>query len=649
MALGGRIRDDDIAAVKERTRIEDVVGDQVALRRAGTGSLKGLCPFHDEKTPSFHVRPALGLYHCFGCGEGGDVIAFVMAVDHLSFAEAVERLAARAGVELHRDESGSGPVRPAVGQRQRLVDANAVAAQYYTEQLLLPAAAAGRELLARRGFDRAAAERFGLGFAPRGGEELLRHLRGRGYTEEELLTAGLAARSGSGRLYDRFRGRLLWPIRDLTGDVVGFGARRLFDDDRIEAKYLNTPDTPLYRKSHVLYGVDLAKREIARQRRVVVVEGYTDVMACHLAGVTTAVATCGTAFGEDHARIVRRLLGDSGTVGAGGKVVFTFDGDAAGQKAAQRAYAADQQFVARTFVAVAPDGQDPCELRQVAGNDAVSELVERAEPLFEFVIRSRMAGFDLDTEEGRLAALDAAAPVVAGIKDRHLQDRYAVGLDKWAGILNERLVRDRVRLAARRARQGPGGPGGRGGPVGPGGPSGPGGSSGPGGPREHGPVPFAAPGPTDPVTQAEEHALACALQQPELVGESFDALGEDAFTVPAHRVIHDVIVAAGGASGAKGRELTATVRELAPSTVGPLVLRLAMSELPVTEAGWPRFAAAVVARLGEMEASRAVLRLRRRLHRLDEGREAEEYRQVSRELHEATLRQRALREKAEAS
>ena len=344
-----RIRREDVDHVRERTHIEEVIGEHVTLKAAGIGSMKGLCPFHDEKTPSFNVRPPLGRWHCFGCDEGGDVIAFLQRIDHLTFAEAVERLAAGLGYSLrYEDDDGRGPARrEQVGQRQRLVEAHRTAAEYYADQLATsPDALAGRRFLAERGFDRDAAVRFGVGFAPRSGEALLRHLRGRAFTEDELVTSGLAGRGQRG-LYDRFRGRLVWPIRDLAGDVVGFGARRLFEDDRIEAKYLNTPDTVLYKKSQVLYGLDLAKREVARLRKVVVVEGYTDVMACHLSGVETAVATCGTAFGADHIRIVRRLIGDDGS-NARAEVVFTFDGDAAGQKAALRAFEEDQRFVAQT-------------------------------------------------------------------------------------------------------------------------------------------------------------------------------------------------------------------------------------------------------------------------------------------------------------
>src|SRR5215470_1460239 len=444
-----RIRQDDVDQVRESVRIEEVIAEHVALKPAGVGSLKGLCPFHDERTPSFNVRPQVGRYHCFGCGEGGDVIDFVQKVVHRSFPEAVERLAARIGHTLRYEDEGGGrgPARRDHGQRQRLVEANRVAAAFYAEQLASsPDAVAGRKFLADRGFDRDAADRFGVGFAPRSGEAVLKHLRGKGFTEEELQAGGLAGRGPRG-LYDRFRGRLVWPIRDVVGDVVGFGARRLFDDDRIEAKYLNTPETAIYKKSQVLYGVDLAKREIARSRQVVVVEGYTDVMACHLAGVQTAVATCGTAFGADHIRIVRRLLGDDA---AAGQVVFTFDGDEAGQQAALRAFEEDQRFVAQTWIAVARGGMDPCELRQAHGDEAVRELIAERTPLFEFAVRATIGRLDLDTAEGRVAGLRAAAPVVAAIRDPALRPEYARRLAGWLGMEVE-PVRQAVAQAGRDA------------------------------------------------------------------------------------------------------------------------------------------------------------------------------------------------------
>src|SRR4051812_37291238 len=344
--------------------------------------MKGLCPFHDEKSPSFHVTPSRGLFHCFGCQEGGDVIAFVQKIDHLSFTEAIERLAARANIELHYEQGGAAP-RQQQGERQRLISAHAAAAEFYAEQLAAPEARVGREFLAQRGFDQAAAEQFSVGFAPDDWDQLVRHLRGRGFSDKELLLGGLA-REGQRGPIDRFRGRLLWPIRDITGDVIGFGARRLLESDPVQAKYLNTPDSPLYKKSTVLYGVDRAKREIARRRQAVVVEGYTDVMACHLAGVPTAVASCGTAFGADHIKVLRRLLMDQDEFR--GEVIFTFDADTAGRKAALRAFADDQKFVAQTFIAIAPEGLDPCDLRLQRGDTAVRDVVAQRVPMFEFAI-----------------------------------------------------------------------------------------------------------------------------------------------------------------------------------------------------------------------------------------------------------------------
>jgi DNA primase len=692
-----RIRREDVDHVRERARIEEVVGEHVTLKSAGVGSLKGLCPFHDEKTASFHVRPQVGLWHCFGCGKGGDVISFVQEVDHLGFTEAVELLAARLGYQLHyEDDDGRGVVRrDQVGQRQRLVEANRAAAEYYADQLGSAGdAVEARRFLAERGFDREAAARFGVGFASRAGDAVLRHLRGRGFTEEDLVASGLAARSHRG-LYDRFRGRLVWPIRDVTSEVVGFGARRLFDNDRIEAKYLNTPETAVYKKSQVLYGVDLAKREIARERRAVVVEGYTDVMACHLSGVGTAIATCGTAFGADHARIVRRLLGDDRSIGQGGalggQVVFTFDGDEAGRKAALRAFEDDQRFVAQTFVAIAEHGMDPCELRQHYGPEAVRRLVESRHPLFEFAIRSTLAQLDLDTAEGRVQALRAAAPVVARIKDSALRPEYARLLAGWLGMDVEPVAR-----AVAQAGRG-GGPGGRAtetrgvtatapqgdragevsrdtgsgvrSPVR--GRTGAGSAVPDGRGRGEGPVrngweaarrgggdvdaasdatlpAVSAPHPRDPVARVEREALECMLQVPALVpADEAEALSDTAFEVPAYRAIHHALRAAGGVAQARKVSGTAwieAVHEQAPLAVAPLVTELAVTPLPAdSDEALARYAESVVLRLAEVEITRQIGMRRSRVQRLDPDDPAA--RQAFADLLAAEARRRALRDR----
>ncbi|MFT4137058.1 DNA primase [Microbacterium sp.] len=438
-----RIRQADVDEVKARTNIADIIGERVALKSAGVGSLKGLCPFHDERSPSFHVRPQVGYYHCFGCGESGDVYSFLRAMDHLSFTEAVERLAARIGYTLHYED---GAAAPETSGRTRLYAAHTSAAAFFRAQLATPEAEAGRRFLGERGFDAGAAAHFGVGYAPRGWSGLTAAMRAEGYTEEELLAAGLVS-AGQRGAYDRFRGRLVWPIRDVTGQTIGFGARRLYDDDK-GPKYLNTPETAIYKKAQVLYGLDLAKKDISRAHRVVVVEGYTDVMACHLAGVATAVATCGTAFGSDHITVLRRIMGDDT---AGGEVIFTFDPDAAGQKAALRAFGDEKRFAAQTYVAVAPDGLDPCDLRLERGDAAVRSIFETKAPMFEFVIDQRLAGFDLATVEGQVGALRSAAPIVADIRDRALRPGYTRVLARKLGLdLGE--VRSAVERASRQTR-----------------------------------------------------------------------------------------------------------------------------------------------------------------------------------------------------
>ncbi|MEO7421455.1 MAG: DNA primase [Ornithinibacter sp.] len=570
--MTGRIRAEDVTRVKERTSIEDVVRDHVTLRPAGVGSLKGLCPFHDEKTPSFTVRPSVGSYHCFGCGEGGDVLSFVQKVEHLTFAESVERLAGKLGLELSY-EDGDGPRRDgaSLGKRSRLLEAHRVAQEFY-EGLLLDTGRvegrAGRDFLRERGFDSAAAQRFGVGFAPRDGEALTRHLRERGFTEDEMVGGGLSGR-GSRGLYDRFRGRLVWPIRDTTGDTVGFGARRLFEDDRIAAKYLNTSETPIYKKSSVLYGLDAAKKAISTGRRAVVVEGYTDVMAAHLAGVEEAVATCGTAFGVDHIKILRRIMRDEADVSPA-RVVFTFDGDAAGQKAAMRAFGEDQRWAAQSFVAVAPDGMDPCDLRLAKGDAAIRALVDGAVPMFEFAVRTTIARFDLDTAEGRVEAMKAVAPIIGSIRDTSLRPEYTRTVSGWLGIEVEQLATAVKRAGRLRTDDAPEQ------------------SRTPAGTDE---VPEPGPGEgatlpvpdlRDPLVFAERQLLQALVQYPQQFDASAIAdLPTDALTAPAHRAVLDGIqIADLSVRGRSEAAWVTAVTEGAPVAVRGLVTELSVAPLP---------------------------------------------------------------------
>ncbi|MBN9201184.1 MAG: DNA primase [Microbacterium sp. SCN 70-18] len=435
--MAGRIRQADVEEVKARTDIADIIGERVALRPAGVGSMKGLCPFHDERSPSFNVRPQAGFYHCFGCGESGDVYSFLRRMDHLSFSEAVEKLAGRIGYALHYEDGGAAPDTTG---RTRLYAANAAAAEYFRGQLSSGEAEIARRFLGERGFDAGAAAHFGVGYAPRGWSGVLTALREKGFRDDELSAAGLVSQGQRG-VYDRFRGRVVWPIRDVTGQVIGFGARRLHEDDN-GPKYLNTPETAVYRKANVLYGLDLAKRDISREHRVVVVEGYTDVMACHLAGITTAIATCGTAFGADHISVLRRVMGDDS---AAGEVIFTFDPDAAGQKAALRAFADAKRFNAQTYVATGPEGLDPCDLRLQRGDGAVRAMVTTKAPMVEFVIGQRISGFDLASVEGRVGALRVAAPVVAELRDPLLQPEYVRVLARRLGMDTEDVRREVTR------------------------------------------------------------------------------------------------------------------------------------------------------------------------------------------------------------
>jgi len=612
--VAGLIREEDIAEVREKARIDEVVSSYVTLSRAGGGALKGLCPFHDEKTPSFHVNPGRG-FHCFGCGEGGDVIAFVQKIEGLGFVEAVERLADSYGVQLRYTE-GERPAKRESGLRPRLLDAHRAAAAYYREQLETPDALVGRQFLDERGFDRDAAETFGVGFAPRAGDSLYKHLRQKGFTDAELVTGGLAGEGRTGH-YDRFRGRLLWPIRETNGDVIGFGARRLFDDDRLEAKYLNTSETPIYKKSQVLYGIDLARRDIARSSQAVVVEGYTDVMACHLSGVPTAVATCGTAFGEDHARVLRRLLNDHEEFR--GEVIFTFDGDEAGQRAALKAFGGDEQFVGQTYVAIEPDGLDPCDVRVQKGDAAVRELVARRIPLYRFVLGNVVRRYDLDRADGRIDALREAAKLVSSIRDRSKVDAFARELAGMVGVDMEE-ARAEVRRAAGRHKV----------------------------PAESRPAQVASdlPDLREPRFGLERETLKLLVQHPESFGSATDDVDANDFTHPTYRAVWETVVAAGGPSSAPpGEAWLAKLQAGVPDETAAHALS-ALAVEPIIKEPTTDYAVVHVARLQELTAMRRIAEVKSRLQRTNPVEHPAEYNRMFGELVALEQQRRALREKA---
>ncbi|MBM7415259.1 MULTISPECIES: DNA primase [Nocardiaceae] len=599
--MAGRIPERDVAAIRERTRIEDIVGEYVALKAPRGDSMSGLCPFHDEKNPSFHVRPNHGTFHCFGCGEGGDVYTFLQKIEHITFVESVEQLADRLNYSISYEGGGTSVQRDR-GTRSRLVAANAAAQQFYAEQLGSSEAQAARDYLTQRNFDAAAAKEFGCGFAPSGWDTLTKHLLNKGFEFKELEAAGLS-REGKRGPMDRFHRRLLWPIRNLSGDVIGFGARKIFDDDTMPGKYVNTPETLLYKKSQVLFGLDLAKKDIAKGHQAVVVEGYTDVMAMHLAGVKTAVASCGTAFGDEHLALLRRLLMDDKFWR--GEIIYTFDGDSAGQAAAMKAFSGDQKLAGQTFIAVAPDGMDPCDLRLEKGDAAVRDLVARRTPLFEFAIRGALSECDLDTAEGQVEALRRTVPMVAQMKDRALRDNYAARLSGWVGWIDERMVVNRVREEAAKIAKG-GAPAPLRRPV-----------------RsteteKAAPVGPAHPARNDPTLWPQREALKAVMQHPGIAGSVFDSLPHETFGHPAYAAVSEAVREAGGtAAGLGGGEwLDAVGKKAEPKGLRSLVTELAVEAMPISDEATPRYISGVLARLQEVWVGRQVAELKSKLQRM---------------------------------
>jgi DNA primase len=632
--MAGRILDKSIQEVRERARIDDIVGQYVTLRSAGGGSYKGLCPFHDEKSPSFNVNPSRGFFHCFGCGAGGDVFDFVQRIDGLSFLETVERLAEKLGVRLEREEGGAAPERrgPARG---KLVEAHKIAAEFFAEQLLTPAALPARRFLAERSFDQAAAQLFGVGFAPMDGKSLLNHLRGRGFSQEELVVGGLVRQSG----WDVFSGRVVWPIRESSGDVIGFGARKLFDDDRISGKYINTSETPIYKKNQVLYGIDLAREGMRKSGQAVVVEGYTDVMACHLSGITTAVATCGTAFTPDHGKVVRRFMADFSQ--SSGEVVFTFDGDSAGQAAAMKVFAGDQEFLSQTYVAVAPDGLDPCDLRLQQGEEAVRELIAGRQPLYRFVLRNVVATHDLDRADGRIDALREGARLVSSVRDRSKVDAFARELAQLVGADPGDALREVRRVQGRDQGRGQERPQGRRQQAEPAA----------GAPAAPAPVRAVMPDPRDPRLSLERETLKVFVQHPVAVGRLTAEIAPDDFTHPAYRAVWQLIAAAGGpGAGANDPAWASRLGGAAGSPeLSAVISALAVEALPSRRDPDAAYVAEHVIRLREATLQRRIAEVHSRLQRADPAVDPEGYRALFAELAELEQRRRTLRSPLEGT
>ena len=630
----GRIPDSDIEAIRQRAPLDEIVGEYVQLKPAGHDSLKGLSPFKDERTPSFHVRPAHGYYHCFSTGKGGDVFSFLMEMEQLSFPEAVEAVADHIGYHINYQGGSTGARNVDRGTRQRLLAANKVAHEYFREQLETEDAAPAREMLLKRGFSRELIYDFECGYAPHAWDPMTKHLLRKGFEVQELIDAGLSSMGKRGPI-DKFRGRLIWPIKDTAGNVIGFGARKLYEDDRL-GKYINTQDTLLYHKSKVLFGIDKAKKNIAEKHQTVVVEGYTDVMAMHAAGVDTAVATCGTAFGGDHMSLIRRLMLDDSFFR--GELIYTFDGDEAGRKAAMRAFETDAEFGAQSFVAVAPDGMDPCDLRLSRGDGALRDLVASRVPVYEFVIESLLQDYSLDSAEGRVQALRRTVPVVATISDKVLQQEYARRLAGWVGWPNPDEVLEQVRAEAKKpkkqkrapkdpARAAGAGAAGGGATVGPD-------SS---GAQSEILIP---PRPDDPVLWPQREALKLALQHPAAAGNYFDGINPDAFTHDAYHQVREAITAAGGcaragaaAAGASGSSapgapdasnfLAAVAGEMRDYAGRNFVSELAVE--PIHADDLYEYADSVLSRLQETRVGQQIAQLKSQLQRMRPSDDEEAY------------------------
>ncbi|MDN8626562.1 DNA primase [Corynebacterium ureicelerivorans] len=613
----GRIPDSDIEAIRQRAPLDEIVGEYVQLKPAGHDSLKGLSPFKDERTPSFHVRPAHGYYHCFSTGKGGDAFSFMMEMEQLTFPEAVEAVADHIGYHINYQGGSTGARQVDRGTRQRLLAANKAAHDYFREQLETADAAPARDLLLQRGFSRELIYDFECGYAPRGWDPMTKHLLRKGFEVQELIDAGLSSMGKRGPI-DKFRGRLIWPIKDTAGNVIGFGARKLFDDDPL-GKYINTQDTLLYHKSKVLFGIDKAKKNIAEKHQTVVVEGYTDVMAMHAAGVDTAVATCGTAFGGDHMSLIRRLMLDDSFFR--GELIYTFDGDEAGQKAAMRAFETDAEFGAQSFVAVAPDGMDPCDLRLARGDSAVRDLVAARVPVYEFVIESLLQDYSLDSAEGRVQALRRTVPVVATISDRVLQQEYARRLAGWVGWPNPDEVLEQVRAEAKKPKKQKRTPKAE--------VRDPAAAAGPDASGAQSEI-LIPPRPDDPVLWPQREALKIALQHPAAAGNYFDGINPDAFTHDAYHQVREAITAAGGCARAgadnpaeESNFLAAVAGEMRDYAGRNFVSELAVE--PIHADDLYEYADSVLSRLQETRVGQQIAQLKSQLQRMRPSDDEEAY------------------------
>jgi DNA primase len=595
--VAGRIRDESIAEIREATDIIALIGEYVTLRPGGGARMKGLCPFHQEKTPSFTVNATTGAFHCFGCQVHGDAIDFLMKQDTLSFTEAIERLAQRAGIEV-RYEGRSAGERGSLGRKSRLVAAHAEAVAFYHRLLVeSPDGREARTYLSSRGYDRAVAERFRLGWAPANAwEALVDHLRGKGFRPEELTEAGLA-RTGARGLRDAFHARVLFPIFDVGGDPVAFGGRILDETTAKVPKYVNSAETPIWHKGKALYGLHLAKVPIVQAGFAVVVEGYTDVISCHLAGVPQAVATCGTTLRAEHFRLLARFTD---------RIVLAFDADTAGAKAADRGVpelVAIPEAALSAHVLTIPSGLDPAEYVSRHGTDAFKDLLKQAQPLVLWWLSLNLARFDLRHPEGILRAARELVPIVQSVPDYLQRTEYA-------RFLAQRLHLDeheyRNMIAGRKVREQA--------------------------------VVKEPPRSRSPQAKVECEALKFALQHPEWTVDAAGHWAEDWFTTPATNASFVALAKAGG----PGAPLEAVLEQAGNEKERGFLRGLAVEAFAAEEKR--EYAEEVFRRLEEFRLTRGIDELKGALQRMNPVERPDEYTQRFEELISLEARRRALRE-----
>ena len=590
-----RIRDDDKELVRQRTDLVRLVQQYVALKKAGADRFVGLCPFHTEKTPSFGVSPSKGMYYCHGCGRGGDAFRFIQDIEGLEFVEGVERLASQAGVTLRYEGVSPGERRQA-SRRQALHRATAMAADLYRRMLLEGREAeAARRYIEERGISRESVETFGIGFAPGYPDFLLRRMA-REFSPEILVEAGLAAKDNRGGVRDRFRTRIMFPIHDLSGNAVGFGARLLEGDG---PKYLNSPETPIYRKGELLYNLNRAKGEVTKAGRAFVVEGYTDVIALHQAGIPLAVATCGTALGEGHFRVLSRFSRTA---------VLCFDADEAGARAAERAHGLFERFALDVSVLILPEGQDPADFVTREGAEAFDRLAEGADPLVDYMLQRAVRGEALDTPEGKARAVRAALPIVVGLNDPVLRGQYAGRLADLVGVSPTDISLE-LDGAEGPGRQGPG-------------------------PGEEAGRPVEV---RTPAREVEKEALKVLAQVPDIGSRHADHISEEHFTTERYRKAWALLEEAPGDPAALADRAGARGQ-------AELIAELTLE--PLKGEPTAAYAERLFARLEELRLRREVDTMKKRLEALNPVKEPDTFDELFKQLADVTGRWRDARTRA---